>query len=105
MKLIPTLLSFLLPLLFSLDVIIAKTQPMMINFIDEADEKMFDAASNWLKKNNVKVNTSINESYIKFILADMTPNQVAELKGKTEMGIENIEIDDMDLSEEEVSEL
>lgn len=103
MKLINALLS--LPLLFSY-VFSSKTQSMMINFTDEASNEMFNEASAWLKKNDVNISTSINESYIKFILADMTPKQITELKGKTEMGIESIEVDDMDLSEEqEISEL
>ena len=44
----------------------------LISFHDTAETSKFEEATEWLKQKNCPISESINETYIKFLVANMT---------------------------------
>ena len=85
---------------------IVELKAWLISFHDTAESSKVEAVTNWLNQNNYPIDTAINESYIKFVVANMTSDGVTELeRQKNEFGIESIELDDLVWDSMDKSEL
>jgi hypothetical protein len=47
-------------------------EPWLISFHDDAETSHFDGVTKWLATRNCPITETINESYIKFLVANMT---------------------------------
>lgn len=67
----------------------------LISFLDDAQASQFEAAVKYLGEHDSKIVESVNESYIKFLVANMTKADAKLLENKMdEFGIESVRLDD-----------
>jgi hypothetical protein len=84
----------------------AKLEAWLISFHDTTESSKVEDLTTWLNERKYPIDTTINESYIKFIVANMSADGVEELKQQKDMfGIENIELDDLVWDSMDKSEL
>lgn len=70
-------------------------KPYLISFHEQANDRLFEDAQKWLEGKNCTVSESVNESYIKFIVATLGKEDLVDLeKKRAEFGIDEIEVDD-----------
>lgn len=83
-----------------------KVEAWLISFLDNAEDVQFEKTVEHIKSLNRPITESVNESYIKFLVANLTKNEVEELENrKTAFGIESIELDDLVWDSMDKSEL
>lgn len=71
------------------------SQAWLISFLDDAQSAQFEAVTEYLKNSKRPITESVNESYIKFLVANMTKADFMALDSKKEeFGIESIRLDD-----------
>jgi len=68
----------------------------LISFHDNASGDHLRNVTDWLSIKNITISETVNETYIKFIVANMTESVAKELEGlKDGYEIESIEVDDL----------
>jgi hypothetical protein len=81
-------------------------EPWLISFHDDAETAHFDGVTKWLETRKCAITETVNESYIKFLVANMTKSDVKELESeKDSWRIEAIEEDDLVWDSMDKSEL
>ena len=78
----------------------------VITLHDNATDADFENLKNWMTGKSIAVTESTNESYIKYVVAALSRENVEELQqNKEKMVIETVELDDLEWRETEHSEL
>jgi hypothetical protein len=81
-------------------------EPWLLSFHDDAETAHFDGVTKWLETRKCAITETVNESYIKFLVANMTKSDVKELESeKDSWRIEAIEEDDLVWDSMDKSEL